>query len=291
MSDYPLGEGFVSVEGMRLQFVEAGPSNGPPVVFLHGIGGGIEDWWANLGYFGEQGYHVLAPSMPGHGKSEYHPDEWDPAESGKTVIALLDAWGIDSAPLIAHSAGGIAAILAALEFPERVESLVLAAPGGLTRKMGWPLRLVTIPFVGEAMWHPRLLAGHRARKTIFADENLVNHTIMDEWVARHRDPQQRKAFFDLLRRGMDIRGMKRPYNLRGRARDVRCPTLIFWGREDMIVPSPETRDGRLMTWPEAEFRELSPCAHWPQVEQAEVFNREAAGFLARAGVDSSLRSE
>lgn len=288
MTDYPLGEGFVSVEGMRLQYVEAGPSDGPPLVFLHGIGGGIEDWWANLGYFGEQGYRVLAPSSPGHGTSDYPHDGWNPAESGKTIMALLDAWGIEKASLIGHSAGGISAILATLESPERVTGLVLVSPGGLTRKVGWPLRLVTIPLLGEALWHPRLLSGHRASKTIFADEDLVNRRIMDEWVSRQRDSQQRKAFFKLLREGLTVQGLKHKYDLRGRVRDIHCPTLIFWGREDIIVPSPERQEGHLVSWPEAEFMELSPSGHWPQVEQAAVFNREAAGFLlgSRSGSKS-----
>ena len=283
MSDYPLREGFVTVEGMRLQYVEAGPSDGSPLVFVHGIGGGIEDWWANLGYFGQQGYRALAPSMPGHGKSEYHPDEWNPADSGKTIIALLDVWGIESAPLIAHSAGGVAAMLAALESPERVTALVLAASAGLSRRMGWPLRLVSVPLLGEALWHPRLLAGNRARKAIFADGDAVNHKIMDEWVGRHRDPEQRKAFFHILRKGLDIRGLKGRYDMRNRAREITRPALVFWGRQDMIIPAPERRDGRMLSWPSAEFRELSPCGHWPQVEQAESFNQEAAGFLAGVG--------
>ncbi len=289
MTDYPLREGFVSVEGMRLQYVEAGPSNGPPLVFLHGIGGGIEDWWANLGYFAEQGYRVLAPSSPGHGTSDYPRDGWNPAESGKTIMALLDAWEVEAASLIGHSAGGISAMLATLENPERVTGLVLASPGGLTRKVGWPLRLVTIPFLGEMLWQPRLLAGHRASKTIFADEDLVNRTIMDEWVSRHRDSQQRKAFFTLLREGLTLQGLKHKYDLRGRVRDIHCPTLVFWGREDIIVPPPERWEGHLVSWPEAKFMEVSPSGHWPQVEQAEVFNREAAGFLlgSRSGLKSS----
>ena len=281
MTDYPLGEGFATVDGMRLQYVEAGPSDGPPLVFLHGIGGGIEDWWANLGYFGELGYHVFAPSSPGHGTSDYPRDGWDPGQSGKTIIGLMDAWGIETASLIGHSAGGISAILAALENPERVTGLVLASPGGLTRRVGWPLRLVTIPLLGEALWHPRLLAGHRARKTIFADEDLVNRRIMDEWVLRQRDSQQRKAFFKLLREGLTIQGLKDKYDLRRRMRGIHCPTLIIWGREDIIVPPPETWEGRLVSWPEASFLEVSPSGHWPQVEQAEVFNREASTFLER----------
>ena len=279
LTDYPLREGFVSVEGMRLQYVEAGPSDGPPLLFLHGIGGGIEDWWANLGYFGEQGYRVLAPSMPGHGESEYQRDKWDPADSGKTVISLMDAWGIEAAPLIGHSAGGIAVLLAALEAPERVTALALVATGGLSRKVGWPLKLLTIPLIGEAMWQPWVLAGSRASKAIFADPEMVNVAIMEQWVSRHRHPKQRRAFFHLLRKGMDLRGLKRGYDLRERIRDIECPVLVFWGREDVMVPAPERRDGRLLAWPEAEFMELSPCGHWPQVEQAGVFNEKAAGFL------------
>ncbi len=289
MTDYPLREGFVSVDGMRLQYVEAGPANGPPLVFLHGIGGGIEDWWANLGYFGEQGYRVLAPSSPGHGTSEYPRDGWDPGESGKTIMAMLDAWEIETAALIGHSAGGISAVLAALENPERVTGLVLVSPGGLTRRVGWPLRLVTIPFLGEMLWQPRLLSGHRASKTIFADEDLVNREIMDEWVSRQRGSQQRKAFFKLLREGLTLQGLKHKYDLRSRVRGISCPTLIFWGREDIIVPSPERWEGRLVSWPEADFLELSPSGHWPQVEQAEVFNREVSGFLlgSRSGLKSN----
>ena len=41
----------MTINGMRIHYVEAGEANGPPLVFVHGIGGGVEDWWAILGYF------------------------------------------------------------------------------------------------------------------------------------------------------------------------------------------------------------------------------------------------
>ena len=264
----------MTINGMRIHYVEAGEANGPPLVFVHGIGGGVEDWWANLGYFSERGYRVFAPSFPGHGPSDLPNVDWDPMESGKMLLSMMDIWGVQEALLIGHSAGSIAAMQATLNAPHRVKSLVLTAPGGLGRKLGWSLRLLSIPVLGELMWHPRVLRGSRTSKAIFADETLVNQEILDRWIERSRDSRQRRAFFRLLRNGIDIRGLKSRYDFLPRAHDISCPTLIIWGKEDQVIPPPQSETVLLNDFPAARFVSPSPCGHWPQVEQANAFNRE-----------------
>ena len=285
--NYPVRDGVVTVNDMRLHYIEAGPSEGAPLIFLHGIGGGIEDWWANLGYFGEQGYRVLAPSMPGHGSSDFPSGGWDAMDSGRTVVGLMDAWHVRQAPLIGHSAGGIPAMLATLEAPDRVSGLVLVAPSGLGRRIGWMLRVLTIPIIGEASWQPWLLQGKRAEKAIFADQELVNHEILERWVTRHRDPAQRRNFFRLLRQGLTIFGLKSRLDLRPRLHEIACPTLIIWGRDDQIVPQPDWSDSRLQEWRGMRLLELAPCGHWPQVEQSAAFDHETALFLRGLTTDGA----
>ena len=283
--DFPLRNGDMSVNGLRLHYVEAGTADGPAVVFVHGIGGGVEDWWANLGYFSERGYRVLAPSFPGHGPSDLPRADWDPLDSGKMLLSMMDVWGVQEALLVGHSAGCIAVMQAALEAPERVKSLVLTAPGGLGRKLGWSLRVLSVPMVGELMWHPRALSGSRARKAIFADETLVNNEILDQWIARSRDSRQRRAFFRLVRQGIDIRGLKARYNMLPRTHDISCPTLIIWGKEDQVIPPPKSEAALLNDFPTARFVSPSPCGHWPQVEQPDTFNRETDNHLKSSLAD------
>ena len=288
--DFPLRDGDMSVNGLRLHYVEADAADGPAVVFVHGIGGGVEDWWANLGYFSERGYRVLAPSFPGHGPSDLPRADWDPLESGAMLLSMMDIWGVQKALLVGHSAGCIAAMQAALEAPQRVKSLVLTAPGGLGRKLGWSLRVLSVPLLGELMWHPRVLRGSRARKAIFADETLVNDEILDQWIARSRDSRQRRAFFRLVRQGIDIRGLKAPYDMLPRAHDISCPTLIIWGKEDQVIPPPKSEPALLNDFPAAQFVSPSPCGHWPQVEQPNTFNHETHIHLQNSLADEQALS-
>ena len=281
-----LRQGDAHVNGVRIRFLEGGPTNGEPLVFVHGIGGGVEDWWANLGYFAERGYRVLAPSMPCHGESDFPPpEEWDPLDSGQTLIGLLDAWGVEKAPVVGHSAGGTAAILAAAAAPERITCLALAAPGGLGHP-GWPLRVFSVPILGELFWQPWLLRRRRTQLAVVADVSNVDPHILDQWIGRHRSVAQRRAFLRLLRRGVSVHGLKADADLRRRVHDIRCPTLLIWGSKDAVIPPPPTRDEQTPIWPRAHFRLIKNAGHWPQAEQPPAFNHVTDTFLHEGSIST-----
>jgi pimeloyl-ACP methyl ester carboxylesterase len=96
----------------------------PTVVFLHGAGMDHTAWAQHDRWFAHHGYNVLAPDLPGHGRSSgaLLPDI---AGMADWTSALLDASGAKQTKLIGHSMGSLIALELAARHPDRVSALVL----------------------------------------------------------------------------------------------------------------------------------------------------------------------
>ncbi len=129
---------FIEVDGLQFHVVQAG-EGAPAMILLHGFAASTFSWREVMQPLAELGTVVAydRPSsglterpLPGHprmaggagwtGLSPYSPQ----AQAGQ-VVQLMDVLGIDKAILVGNSAGGTVATLAALEYPERVQALVL----------------------------------------------------------------------------------------------------------------------------------------------------------------------
>jgi pimeloyl-ACP methyl ester carboxylesterase len=98
----------------------------PVVVFLHGAGFDHSAWALHSRWFAHHGFAVLAPDLPGHGRSQGKPLTSIDALADWT-IALLDAAGAANAKLIGHSMGSLIALETAARHPSRVSELCLIA--------------------------------------------------------------------------------------------------------------------------------------------------------------------
>src|SRR3569832_1348862 len=96
----------------------------PAVVMLHGAGFDHSTWALHSRWFAHHGYSVLAPDLPGHGRSagQVLPTIADMAD---WPAALLDAAGATKARLVGHSMGSLIAIETAARHPEKVSGLSL----------------------------------------------------------------------------------------------------------------------------------------------------------------------
>ncbi|WP_327191515.1 alpha/beta fold hydrolase [Streptomyces xinghaiensis] len=109
--------------GVRLAHRTAGEPGAPPLVLLHGLGESAADWDPVAAGFARH-WHVLAPDLRGHGRSDW-PGEYTPEAMRDDVVGFLDALGLGRVDLIGHSLGGVVAYLLAAAHPERVGRLVL----------------------------------------------------------------------------------------------------------------------------------------------------------------------
>src|ERR1700752_1336507 len=91
----------------------------PAMVFLHGAGMDHTVWQLPARSFAWHGHSVLAPDLPGHGRSE-GPALASVAEMAVWVAKLLDAAGVREAALVGHSMGAAIALEAAAAMGERI---------------------------------------------------------------------------------------------------------------------------------------------------------------------------
>src|SRR5580700_8926565 len=96
----------------------------PAVVLLHGAGFDHSTWALHSRWFAHHGYSVLAPDLPGHGRSAGKPLPTI-ADMADWTAALLDAAGTRQARLIGHSMGSLIALETAARHPDRVSGLSL----------------------------------------------------------------------------------------------------------------------------------------------------------------------
>jgi pimeloyl-ACP methyl ester carboxylesterase len=99
-------------------------SSQPTVVLLHGAGFDHTTWALHSRWFAHHGHSVLAPDLPGHGRSAGAPL---PTIAGMAdwTAALLDAAGVATARLVGHSMGSLIALETAARHPAKISALGL----------------------------------------------------------------------------------------------------------------------------------------------------------------------
>ena len=98
----------------------------PCIVFIHGALHDHSVWTLLARWFAHHGRAVLAPDLPGHGRSEGPPPASVEALAEWT-LALLDAADAQQAALVGHSMGSLVALEAAARAPQRIARLVMVA--------------------------------------------------------------------------------------------------------------------------------------------------------------------
>src|ERR1700742_1766743 len=96
----------------------------PAIMLLHGAGFDHTTWALHTRWFAHHGFAVLAPDLPGHGRSSGKPLATI-ADMADWTAALIDAAGAAQARLVGHSMGSLIALETAARHPAKVSALYL----------------------------------------------------------------------------------------------------------------------------------------------------------------------
>lgn len=269
--------GTVDVGGSELAYTES--STGHPIVWLHGSGPGatgMSNFGRNLAAFAD--HRSIVVDLPGWGDSP-RPATDEPliSHAAERVGRAMTALGIERAHLVGNSYGGAVAMRIAIDYPERVDRMVLMAPGGAAPKdvPPWPVGLQHL-FDYMAAEKPSREAMAEFVRLMLHDQSLATEALIDE------------RYESSLRVHPELPIPPNFGDLTPDLPRIQAPTLLVWGREDQTVP---------LTWaptllhsiPNAELRVLPHCRHWVQYERAPEFNQIVRGFLTAVGPTTSAR--
>ncbi|MGY5115386.1 alpha/beta fold hydrolase [Streptomyces sp. 900105755] len=256
---------------------------GPVLVMLHGGGpgaSGVSNYHQNLAALARH-FRVVLPDQPGFGGS-YRPTEADLAERSITAITVdalfqaLDSLGIDGFHLLGNSLGGAAALAMAQQRPERVERLVLMAPGG-----GW-LPFGPTPTEGQKEMFRYYNGGGPSEKKMaaFIRTMVYDHRQFGADVVKARyEASLDESHIDFYHRynaAFARRGGMDP--LWRDLHRITAPTLLLWGRDDRTI----TLDGAqlmLRQIQDVQLHVFGRCGHWVQLERQPEFEGLVVGFL------------
>ncbi|WP_327145296.1 alpha/beta fold hydrolase [Nocardia sp. NBC_01327] len=265
-----------------LRYHEAG--DGPPVILLHGSGIGVNGWrnfGGNLAAFAKH-FHCYILEFPGFGASDPVPGH-PVLTAVDSVLRFMDALGIESAPLVGNSMGGVVGVMAAIAHPARVDKLV--AIGGVGTNIFSPGPSEGTRLLREFADNPSREALVRWLNCMVFDPKLVTEDLIEErWRAAIQPDalQTLQAMYGskaaALQEQAQAQSNTPPYW--SMLHKVQCPTLMVWGKDDRQCPL-DMAQVPLRLIPSAELHVLSKCGHWVFVEAKDAFERTSIEFLQR----------
>ena len=200
------------------------PEN-PAVVLLHGAGHDHSVWRYQSRYLAHHGYSVLAPDLPGHGRSK-GPALNQIDSMAAWLIAMLDHCNIPQASLIGHSMGALVSLVAAARYTGRINRLIL---------IGAAVPMPVAPFLLEA-----------AATECGRAYRMINH-----WSYSFKNQIGRSATPGMWMTGLNLRLMERQRpdvlladlqacntwtDSRDEIKSIRCATLLICGQNDQMTP-------------------------------------------------------
>src|SRR3954468_2846113 len=266
----------VIVHGRRLHYVDMGGGDGSPVLFVHGLSGNWQNWIENIPRVAQE-RRVLALDLPGFGQSERPAEKVSMSGYGRTVDAFAVALDLGEVALVGNSMGGFVSAETAIQFPERVERLVLVSAVGITMStlrrepvMAWG-RIAMIAGARTAAEKRMAIVRPRLRHAVYS--TIMRHPtrIAPEMLWELSEGAGRSIFRHALEAMLD-------YDFRDRLDEIRAPTLVVWGEEDMLVPVKDADEFESQI-PDARKVVLKDTGHVSMLERPPTFNRLLLEFL------------
>ena len=273
---------YIKVGKLNTRYMAEG--EGTPVVLIHGMGGSAAGYLLNFGALAAH-HRVYAMDLPNHGGTDPVGDARPgPAYMSGFVNDFMSELKIERAHVVGHSLGGGIALRLAMDYPRRVDRLVLVAALGLGRQLTPLFRIVSLPLLGEflaardyGMDIEKYAAATRkeARNASFITDELIAELYRVE-----RKPEHVRPLLQAVRQWVDWTGVKKSVYapILRQLPSLKNQTLIIWGRQDSIIP---LSNGELAarTMPHARLEVIDRSNHVPLFEQPEIFNRLVLDFL------------
>jgi pimeloyl-ACP methyl ester carboxylesterase len=235
-----------------------------PVVFIHGLGGSHGMWLYQVPTFCSR-YPVLTVDLRNHGASTKVYDDFTMSDMAADIVRLFRVLGVEAAHVVGLSLGGMVALQMAIDHPNAVKGLVLAdtmagTPAGFEQMGREALAFIENSPMAE-------IAKTRITNAFSANVDPSVRDYFIEQVAQNDKPAYVRAARAAFR-----------FNVRDRLRDVKRPTLVVTGDEDITTP-PALSEELASGIAGARLVRIAGAGHISNVEKAADFNTAVLGFL------------
>ena len=274
-------EGFATVNGLRIHYLDWGDQKAMPMVLLHGLRSFAHDWDGVSREFSDR-YRVIAVDQRGRGDSDWDPElNYHTRSYVSDLEQLVDQLGLERFVLIGHSMGGANTMVYASQHPDRVVAAVVedmgprtAAPSTGGNRIARELENTPMEFASwaeaQAMW--------REQRPLISEEAM---RLRLENTLKELPGGKITWKYDLrgIMKAMQDRDPARQVDLWPHVRGLHCPTLVLRGAMSDVL-SGETAAEMAKANPNVRWAEVPNATHYIHDDNVEVFNKEVSRFLA-----------
>lgn len=240
----------------RMFILQAGQSDRPAVILVHGLGNNASvDWQDNISALAQK-FHVIAVDLPGFGKSEHPTGRYSPTNYAQVLHFVITRYTAGKAIVIGHSMGGAVALRHAALYPDDVARLVLVDAAGILERTAFVKGITEIPF--EIRGGPQFLSKALSRLRDFQssvvelvtrlpDPTDLLNTQEGAWTLAATDASSANAATAMIEE-----------NFTSAIHTITVPTEIIWGEQDRLAPfrtgkllAGQLQNARLSTFPDA----------------------------------------
>lgn len=239
---------------------------GIPVVFLHGLVG-LNEHWESVVERVRGNLRCVLLEMP---LLQIRGSECTIHGATDLTVRFLKEYFDEPVILVGNSFGGHVALRVALEHPSICRGLVLTGSSGLIEKS----------MVSDIQIRPSKEWLRRKIGELFFDQSMMREADLDRAHGELSDRGGARAMIKLSRSA-------RRDHLGERIGEISAPTLLIWGRQDIVTP-PEAAEGFNRMIRGSRLIWLERCGHAPMIECPEAFSRELLEFAERYAVARSV---
>ena len=279
--DYKFDVNYQKIRNINIAYIDQGNSDNV-LLLIHGLGTSAKSWIKNIPELSKE-YRVIAVDLPGYAKSDKGYYAYSMSWYAQVLTEFLTAMNIEKATFIGHSMGGQISLVTALNFPERVERLVLISPAGFEKftegEGDWMKSAYTVDLVKDA-----------TTRNIAINLDMNFYETPDDASFFVTDRIQIKGATDFedycYAVTRNVAGMIDEPVL-DKLDTIKHKTLILFGENDGLIPNPYLHPG--FTKDIAEFANgalenstlvmVPKCGHMLQFEKAEEANSEILKFM------------
>lgn len=254
---------FIETSYGKVHVLACGESENPPILLFHAASMGAHSWAENLEPL-INNFRIYAVDNIGEGNKSQLNDALvypnSPKEIADFYAGIVEHLGIESSPVLGASNGGFIAQVYGYYYPEKVKSLALFGPMGLTQLSG-----KSIFMLGVASMYPLQAVRNNVAKWAIGNDEYVNQKYGD--------------WFDQIMVST-IPSVSQPVPMtKEQKQQMKMPVLLFLGTKDPIVGDAETAKQTALDYPSIQI-EILESGHLISVEKAKIINKKLISFLS-----------
>ena len=241
--------------------------SGIPLVLIHGFLGSSEMWEPQINFF-KDNFRIIAPALPGFGKSRDIPS-CDTIECmAKAILNFLENKEIRNFNLLGHSMGGMIVQEMAKIAGNKILKLVCYGTGP---RGNIPGRFETIDQSRKKLKINGLKdTAHRIAKTWFIEEEKAKYFYLCEEAGKQTSIEATDNGLIAMKNWDGVENLK----------NIKNETLIVWGDQDKAynLNQVETLNNNI---PNSDLKIIKGCSHNVHLEKPDEFNKTVEEFLKR----------